>query len=131
MRKIFIVLFVFLSSLCSVFGQDMESNFKDSVSNDNHEEGALLNKIFILADSLFENKLYHKSLSMYKRVVSLAPSSKRAKNRIDEIYLLQNKFEEVTDSNIPQPVLNEGIVTNAKAFQERRIDAFQSNRIDY
>lgn len=101
-----------LFSVNSSFAQETSASSSEekSIEKDNQE---LINKILIVADSMFSNKNWDAALKYYHRVVGLSPKNIYAKQQIKEI----TYFKRQENNDKTNDILN-----NAKNAQERRIE---------
>lgn len=93
-----------------------------------NNENEMINKIFTVADSLFDSGELNKALKYYKRIVRLDPNNTIAENQISQIndMLAINNIKE-KDLQPPTTSTSE-ILTNARKAQERRIEASMNYR---
>ncbi len=91
----------------------------EQLRGQNKKERDLIDKIFVVADSLYGTMEYTSALGYYERIIRLEPNNTKAYNRIQEINELLVEESDTIKRNVKTPTTE--LIANAKSAQERRI----------
>ena len=94
-----------------------------AMTREGDELGAI-KKIIAVADNLFNQEIYNKSIDLYKRVIRLDPENDYAQEKINEINLLLVNMEKENNELLEVKTSTSEILERAKIMQENRINRY-------
>ena len=102
---------------------DVRELLVGAMKREGDELGAI-KKIIAVADSLFKQEIYNKSIALYKRVIRLDPENNYAQGKINEINVLLVNMEKQNNELMEVKTSTNEILARAKIIQENRIDNY-------
>lgn len=94
-----------------------------AMTREGDELGAI-KKIIAVADNLFNQEIYNKSIALYKRVIRLDPENNYAREKINEINVLLVNMEKENNELLVVKTSTSEILARAKIMQENRINRY-------